>query len=1056
MNSSRSAVKHPTTVLIIFILLTSLGVYLMGKLPIDLLPNMEIPYVVVQSSYADASPTEVEDKLTRVLENSLSSVSGLKQISSSSSQGSSTIIMEFEMDANIDEAVNTIRDRIDLVRNYLPSDSTSPVIVRMDPTMIPIMTMSLTSETRSPEELRSIAENTVQPRLEQVDGVASTSLSGGRERAIRITVPQQKLDAYGLTLTQISQMLATQNLQTSAGQITEDGINWSVSVDGQFTSLDDIRNTVVAYKTGTDGSVSRIMLGDIATVTDGYKDVDSYAYFNGKPGVNISLQKQTGKNTVTTAEAVRKQMESIRKHLPSDVTLSESYNTSDIIGTSVKEVEDSALQGALLAILVLLFFLRNFKSTLIIGLSIPISLVITLGVMYFAGFTLNLMTLAGLALGVGMLVDNSIVILENIYSYREKGTKATVAAILGSQEMVMAITSSTLTTICVFLPMILYKRQLGMVGQVFNSLAFTVVFSLLCSLLVALFLVPVLSSKYLKIGDIKERNQRGFQRLMTRFFNAWDNGYAKTVRWMLHHKVLVILIIVVLFGYSIKKIGDIGFIYMPESEQNSVSVTMTLPQGTDLEVTDALFRQFNDMALSHLQGVKSSVGSTGGSSTIMGSGGSNTATASYTLYPSSEKQEGWDNDATAKQKLEAIFPQFPQATFSFQQNGTGFSSGSGIDIIIKSNDLDRCIATSKDIKALLEQKASDVVTNVDSSLSEGLPELSVRYDRQRMYALGVTIAQANAEIQSAIKGTTATMYHDSGSDIDVVVSLDPKDKQQIADLDHLYVTSASGIRIPLSNFASYTHGTGPISISHEDQSRVIHVTANITPGNTVDKAQRIIESLIDSNIPSDSDVLITYGGDWQDLQEGMRTFAEIIIMAILLVFAIMASQFESFKNPFIILFCIPLSLIGIVLIYMITGQTFSLITAVGLLLLVGIIVNNGIVLISYISMLRKRGENLEDACVHAAKSRLRPILMTTLTTLLALIPMAFSQKEGASMVQPIGQTVLGGLGFGTLMTLFLMPVLYDVFNRGGEKRAKRRMEKEFKELSQRQEEEKHT
>jgi len=1054
MNISQSAVKHPTTVLIIFVLLTALGVYLMQKLPLDLLPDMNIPYIMVQSSYPDASPTEVEEKLTRTLENSLSSVSGLKQITSNSSKGSCMIRLEFEMDANTDEAVNMIRDRVDLVRNYLPSGATSPVIIKFDPSMIPIIAISLSSDTLSPEELRTIAENTVQPRLEQVPGVASTSITGGRERAIRVFVPQENLDAYNLTLTQISQMLAAQNLQSSAGQITENGIDWSITTQGQFASLDDIRNTVIAYSVGSDNSVSRILLGDIATVTDGYKDVDSYAYFNGKPGVNISIQKQTGKNTVTTSQSVRNQMKVIQKSLPADVVLTEAYNSSDIVDTSLKEVEKSALQGAILAVLVLLFFLRNIKSTLIIGLSIPISLVITLGVMYFAGFTLNLMTLAGLALGVGMLVDNSIVILENIYSYREKGTKAAVAAVMGTQEMVMAITSSTLTTICVFLPMILYKRQLGMAGVLFNSLAFTVVFSLLCSLLVALFLVPVLSSKYLKLGDIRKRNAKGFQKMTSRFFDAWDNGYAKIVRWTLHHKVFVVLLILILFVFSIKKISDIGFIYMPSSEENMVTVDITMPQGTNIETTDDVLRRFEDLALSNLKGVKSSMGTSGGGQIFMSSGGINKATAVFTLYDSKERQEGWDDDASAKKKLEALFPLFPGAEFSIQNNGSTIGSSSGIDISVKSNNLPLCIDTSEKIRNLLQEKASNELMNVTSSLTQGLPQLSIVYDRERMYALGVTIAQANAEIQSAIKGATATRYHDSGNDVDVIISLDPRDKKHITDLETLYVTSSSGKRVPFSNFATYEKGTGPIAISHEDQSRIIHVTGDIKPGNTVDKVQKTIEALINANIPTSSDVLISYGGEYKQLREGLQTFLEIIIMAILLVFAVMASQFESFKNPFIILFCIPLSIIGIVTIYMITGQIFSLITAVGLLVLVGVIVNNGIVLISYISMLRKRGESLEDACVDSARSRLRPILMTTLTTLLALIPMAFAKSEGSSMVQPIGQTVFGGLGFGTLMTLFLMPVLYYIFNKGSDKRAQRKLEKEFAELSERQEEKK--
>ncbi|WP_320129829.1 efflux RND transporter permease subunit [uncultured Sphaerochaeta sp.] len=1051
MSPSKSAVKHPTTILIIFILMTALGIYSVQKLPIDLFPNMDIPYILVQTTYTNASPSEVEDKLTRTLENALSGVSGLKKLTSTSSQGSSIIILEFDIGTNLDEATNIIRDRIDLVRNYLPSDAESPIILKLDPNMMPIMTLALTSDTLSPEQLRKMADESVQPRLEQIDGVASTSLAGGRERAIRIEIQKDKLKAYNLTITQISQMVAIQNSQTSVGKIDENGLDWSIAASGEYSSLDDIRNTVISYKVGGDSDVKRIFLGDIAEVEDSYKDVDSYAYFDGKPCVTISIQKQTGKNTVTTAKLVRKQIKVIQDILPAQATLSEAYNTSDAVEQAVDQVVNSALQGALLAVLVLLFFLRSFKSTLIVGLSIPISLAITLGVMYFTGFSLNLMTLAGLALGIGMLVDNSIVILENIYSYRESGTKATVAAILGSQEMITAITSSTLTTICVFLPMIMYKKQLGIAGQVFNSLAFTVVISLLCSLFVAVTLVPVLASKYLKLGNIKKRNSQGFQKVMSKIFDAFDNGYAKMVRFVLHHKILTLFVIIALLVISLLQISRIGFIYMPENEQNSVSVDIELPQGTALDVSDNVLIQFNDLALQSLEGVKTSVSSSGGTTSMMSTGGSNLATVSYTLYSSKERQSGWDDDASARKKLEQLFPLFPEAKFTIQSSSfTSSLGGGGLDIAIKSNDLELCRETASQIKNLLNDKASSMVKDVESSLNDGLPQLTIVYDRSRMAALGLNIASVNSELQSAIKGTTISRYHENGNEVDMVIGLRAEDKSNITDLDGITVTNASGLQISLSNFAHYERSKSPVSIDREDQSRIVHVTAKLQDGQTVDKVQKEVENLINANIPADKDLIISYGGDYQQLMDGLRTFAEIIIIAILLVFAVMASQFESFLKPFIIIFSIPLSVIGIVAIYMITGQTFSLITAVGLLILVGIIVNNGIVLVSYTDLLQKRGLSLEESCVQAAKSRLRPILMTTLTTILALVPMAFFPGEGSEMVQPIGQTVLGGLGFGTLMTLFLMPALYYIFNRGSEKRMHKKMEKEVARLSESQ------
>ena len=605
MSLSSKAVAKPTTILILFIVLTALGLYSTSKLPIDLYPDVEIPYIIVSTNYPNAGPEEVENSITRTLESALSGITGLKKLSSTSSSGSSMVLLELNYGTNLDSATNEIRDRLDLVKDYLPEDSTNPTIIKMDPSMLPIMSLTLTGN-RTPEELRQYAEDVVQPRLEQIDGIASANISGGREKAIIIDIPRDRLEAYSLSITQIAQMLGAQNLQASGGQITQGDINYVISTSGKYSSLDDIRNTVISYKaTTSDGmsipEVKTIRLRDIANVYEGYKPESSLAYKDGIPCVILSLQKQSGKNSVQSAEKVREVLPEILKDLPEDVQLIETSNTTDIIENSIGQVASSAVQGAVLAIIVLFIFLRSLKSTLIIGLTIPISLVITLGIMYFTGNTLNLMTLAGLALGVGMLVDNSIVILENIYSYRERGAKPSVAAVLGSQEMISAITSSTLTTICVFLPLVMFSGNLGMVGQIFSGLTFTIVFSLICSLAVAIILVPVLASKYLKLNNIAGHRKDGklaiIDNAMTRFFHAMDNGYAKAVKKVLHHKALFLICIIALLITSFVLIPKVGFVFMPGEASNSVTIQVSMPKGTKLEVTDEVLRQMESIAL---------------------------------------------------------------------------------------------------------------------------------------------------------------------------------------------------------------------------------------------------------------------------------------------------------------------------------------------------------------------------------------------------------------------------------------------------------------------------
>ncbi|HOC30431.1 MAG TPA: efflux RND transporter permease subunit, partial [Treponemataceae bacterium] len=832
MSISKTAVQRPTTVLIIFTVLVALGIYVTTDLPLDLLPDMELPYVAVSTTWTGAGPEEVEKRITRPVESVLSSVSGIEYLGSSSTNGSSLVYMQLTFGSNLDESMNDIRANLDFVKPMLPEDAGTPMIFKMDPNIIPIMYYAI-SGNRSPEELRQYAED-LTPKLEQINGVASASVYGGREKAIIVEIPRDRLQAYNLTITQISQMIGAQNIQIAGGTITEADYNYTISTVGEYTSLEDIRNTVISYKSAAPAAgmysapvLTSVKLRDIADVYEGFKAQTSSYYLNGVPCIEMTIQKQSGKNSVQTARAVRARMDEIIAEKPSDITITLTSDTTDIIQRSVDEVASSAIQGALFAVIVLFVFLRSFRSTIIIGLTIPISLIITLTVMYFTGMTLNLMTLAGLALGVGMLVDNSIVILENIYSYREKGAKPVPAAILGAQEMILAISASTLTTICVFLPLIMYRSKLGVVGEIFQGLAFTVVFSLLCSLVVALVLVPVLSSRYFKIGSKKEKTYRGFWGRLDfatgKAFDSIDAAYARSIRFVIKHKVATLVTIAALFLGSLAVIPLLGFEFMPATASDSVTVSLTMPVGTKLDTTEAVLRQMEQFVYEEVKGFKH-VTVLAGSSGTFGIGGSTSYTGrlSIALPPMSERI---DSEEDIKNKLRAHFDDFPGATFSFG-GGNMMSLGGGtsaVEINIKSEDLGKARDTANAIKALLSEKAAEFVTEPQVDLKDGLPQVNIVIDRERLYSLGLNIYSVGQEIKANIAGTTASRFRKDGEETDIVLTLAESDKTRVSDLEQIFVTNPQGSRIPVSAFAHYEEGVSPISINREDQSRIVNV-----------------------------------------------------------------------------------------------------------------------------------------------------------------------------------------------------------------------------------------
>jgi HAE1 family hydrophobic/amphiphilic exporter-1 len=659
-------------------------------------------------------------------------------------------------------------------------------------------------------------------------------------------------------------------------------------------------------------------------------------------------------------------------------------------------------------------------------------------IMYFAGLTLNLMTMAGLVLGIGMLVDNSIVILENIYHYREKGAKLKTASVIGTSEMIVAITASTITTICVFAPLVMFQGLLEMAGELFAGLAFTVVISLGISLFTAVFLVPILSSHVLPLVTRKQKPLTGvlaeIDEKFGSFFIWLENKYRGAVRKVLKHKLAVIIFLLLLFAGSMLLIPKIGWEFMPQQDDDNVSISATLPMGTPLPETEAVLKQLQLIVEKEIQSYERIILRAGGSS-FMGMGGNNSNTGSLriNLKKYSERIES-ANDI--KDIMRPYFNQFPGVIFSFSGGmGGGMMGGNAVDIVLRTDNLSKGKAIGERISALLKERLSDYVTEPQVDLQDGLPQYEIILDREKMYALGLNTYTVGNEIKAAVDGITATRYKTGGKDYDVILILAEADRNALPALDQIFINSQMSGRVPLSSFVHYDQGTAPLTINRENQSRVIHITAGAKPGVKTNLLQDLVEDIVRSEIPIEDDVIIEYAGANAQMIKMFTRFILICIVAVFLVFGVMASLFESFRDPFIIILTIPLSMIGIVAIYLITNTIFNVLTAVGLLVLLGVIVNNGIVLVDYTNLLRKRGYSLNDACIEAAGNRLRPILMTTLTTVLGLLPMAFFPGEGTELVAPIGKTVLGGLSFGTLMTLFLMPVVYATINKHSDRRA---------------------
>ena len=1001
------SVNRPVAVTMIILIAILLGAVSFGRLGLDLFPEMELPMLVVSTTYSGAGPEEIEEQVTRVLEGAIGTVSGVKNITSYSMRDSSMILAEFAWGTDLNYAVNQMRDRLDLYGMMLPGDADKPTIIKMDPSSMPIMQIAVSGDA-SLEELSLYVTDNLQPLLERIDGVASVTLSGNVEEEIRITADPQKLTAYGVSLSQITGMLYQENANVSAGSVEEGMKEHAVRVTGEFTDVSDIENLQITSAYG--GTIPLSSLASIERVT---KEQTSYVYINGEPGLNVAIMKASDANLVQTSAKVNQVLDELTSAADSKYHVRTFYDQADFINLAIDNVISSGLQGAILAVLILVLFLRNWRSTLIIAISIPVSVIATFAMMYFTGVTLNMVSLGGLALGIGMMVDNSIVLLENIYRHRQEGYSRKEAALLGGKEVAGAVVASTVTTIVVFLPIIFVE---GLAAQIFRPMALTIACSLLASLASAFLVVPMMSNKIMKV----EKPNGGF---FSRIGDKVENGlqavrrfYAKVLDIALRNKGKVVLLSAVMVIGSLCLIPFIGMEFIPEQDTGGYTVTVDLPNGTTLEESLRVARQVEDiiLAVPENEELMYSAGGSGG----MMSGSNSSVSFSGTLKSLDERDREIDvilDDI--RDRLKSV----PGADIEVAASSAMMMSSSGVSVNLTGDDLDQ-LGLFADVLAA-EMEKVEGTREITTSLSDGNPEVKVVVDRARAAQYGLSSSTVASAVSTAVRGSTATQIREGGQEIDVRLIVDKQYRNDFNDLESLMLTSASGSMVPLGAVADLVVDVSPSSIVRYNQSREVTVSCS-TIGRSVNEVVGDIQDRIAGiNVPSG--VTIDFGGSYESMMDSFGDLGLALILAVILVYMVMAVQFEHLLYPFVIMFSLPPMFIGVFLGLFLTGRTINVVSLIGVIMLAGIVVNNAIVLVDYINVLRREhGMERMEAIRLAGPTRLRPIMMTTLTTVLAMLPMAIGLGEGAELMAPLSTVVAAGLTFSTLITLILVPCMY--------------------------------
>lgn len=1012
MNLPKFSVKRPVTIFMLFIALIVIGIVSYQGLGLDLLPDMSFPISAVLVSYPGVAPEEIETLITIPLEETVSTVHRIDTINSYSREGSSMLLLSFQWGTDMDIATLEIREKIDQVKRLLPDGAGDPTVFKFDPSMMPIMVLGMSSEQYELHELEKFAQNLVKPRLERLEGIARASVNGGLEREILVSLDNERLRTNQLTLDQVVRSLRSENINLPAGTLREGNVDFLIRTLGRFRNVEDIENILISNIQG-----NQVYLKEIGRISDTFKEQDTVAYINGMPSISFDLQKESGTNTVIIANRVNSEIKAMHDILPGDTSLTVVFDSSDFIKKTIAEVTNMLLIGAILAMLILYSFLHNFRSTLIIGLAIPISIISTFTLLYFADLTLNMMTLGGLALGIGMLVDNAIVVLENIFRHREMGEKASLAASKGANEVREAITASTLTTIAVFLPVVYVS---GIAGELFKTMGLTITFSLLMSLFVALTLIPMLSSRQINrlTHTLPSSSSSSKEPRKGRFNQFIIQEYSYLIDWALRHRGVVVIMAIVILILSFALLPLLGTEFIPAIDQGSFNINISLPVGTNFDVTKEIVKDM-EMTVRKIPEIKDVFTTIGGGGMGMGmrGTGSNTGTMMITLVEQSNRER---DIAKIIADLRENIDRYPDTQVRFSEQGFSFASGSPLTINITGDSIEELDYIARTMIELLSEVEG--AYDLQSSVEEVRPELHIEVDREKANLYGLSAGQVASTVQDALLGTVASYYQEGGDQFDITVRLDQDNRDRFQELENLIISSSFGLQIPLKEIVEVKVGTGPQGINRENQQRQVTVTGNVSGrflGNVILDAEEKLASLV---LPDGYQY--AFAGEQQEMVESFRNLFFALILSIFLVYMIIAAQFESLLFPFAVIFSIPFALIGVILALMLAGASLNVLSFIGLIMLAGIVVNNAIVLIDYINQLRKKGMKRNEAVIQGGRVRLRPILMTTLTTILAMVPMALGAGEGAEMRAPMAITIIGGLTSSTFLTLIIIPIFY--------------------------------
>ena len=1022
MTIAELSVRRPVLMTMVYLLIAVIAVVFLPRLDIALYPSVEMPVVSVMVSCNDAGPEEVELQVAQVIENAVGNIENLDTMTSVSNEGSCFVVLQFEYGTDLDEAQDEVQSAVTRITRDLPDWAESPTVMTFNASGNTTILRLMLRGNMTVDELQVIADETVSPLIERIEGVSQVDSFGGANVEYDILVSPNRMQAYGITISQIGAAVAARNIQSTMGEVTQNGVDYQITVDGRYRSIEEIENTLVATIDGYP-----VLVRDIADVVRTEERGGRESYYNNERVVTLSVSNDSDSNETTVAAAVIAALPEIQAQLPDGVVLSVQRDSTEMITQTMDAVYSSLIEGVILAALIIFVFLRGIKTTIIISLSMPICVLITLMIMSIAGMSVNSMSMSGLILGIGMIVDASIIILENTYSFRQQGEKSAIAAILGSKNMFLAIVASTLTTLCVFVPFIIYKYELGMMGIMFQDLVITVCISLACSLFVSVTLVPALCGSILRINTrtqkpLKFKPLRVIDSAMASFEDKMRNAYAKVLDYFLSHRFLLVLLLILLLAFSFAMFSDVGISLTPAmTSDDEVSLSLSLEPGTTQAITREYVFDMQDRILETLP-------ENSYETITMQVGSSNTGSITIAL-PDLENQEY--SAIEIQNMIRPLTTERPEATWTLS-SGRGFSNP--IQVTIHSEDEDSALQVTNDIVSILNEHVPEVI-DLETDLENGSPKVEVTVDYELAREMGVSVSDLSSTLTAALTGMTATQLSTFSVDTsyDVVVKLDDSDISQINNLSSITVPSSHG-NVRLETFAELKEGTSPRSIQRENKVRVNHVTGGLAEGYSTSEVQALVDQALADYLVLPEGVTIEQTGEMSDFSEFGPTLIMIVLLALFLVYAVMAAQFESLIDPLIIFVTIPLLLIGVIWIHIIYGADFTLFSIVGIVALIGVVVNNGIVLIDCINRLVRQKVPVREACLQAARGRLRPILMTTLTTILGLIPMAFFPGEGTEMMQPIALTFVGGITTGAFLTLLLSPVLYSLFNTRREKR----------------------